>query len=93
MTYENEIAELREEINGLNVEIVEKLAQRVEVARGIGEVKKRHGLSIVDAAREERVLEQVRELAVAHGLDADGAGRIFREIINLCTEAQLEESR
>lgn len=93
MTYEDEITELREEINGLNAEIVEKLAQRVEVARGIGEVKKRHGLPIVDAAREERVLEQVKELAAAHGIDADGAGRVFREIINLCTEAQLEGSR
>jgi len=93
MPYEDEIAELREEINGLNAEIVEKLAQRVEVARGIGEVKKRHGLPIVDAAREERVLEHVKELAVAHGIDADGAGRVFREIINLCTEAQLEGSR
>jgi chorismate mutase len=93
MPYEDEIAELREEINGLNAEIVEKLALRVEVARGIGEVKKRHGLPIVDAAREERVLEQVKELAATHGLDSDGAGRVFREIINLCTEAQLEENR
>ncbi|UCD44474.1 MAG: chorismate mutase [Candidatus Bathyarchaeota archaeon] len=93
MSYEEKISELRDEINGLNAEIVEKLAQRVMVAKAIGEVKKRHGMPIVDAARERRVLEQIKELSAARGLDASGAGRVFREIINLCTEAQLEGSR
>ena len=91
MSYENEIEELRKEINRLNTEILEKLAQRIEVAKEIGAVKKRHGLPIVDRGREKRVIEQVRGLALSLGLDADGTERVFREIIRLCTDAEKED--
>lgn len=88
MSYEEEIWELRVEINRLNEEIVDRLAERVSVAIQIGEVKRRHGQPIVDRSREGKVYEQIRLLAEARGLDADGVERIFREIIRLCTEAQ-----
>lgn len=91
MTYEEEIVELRKEINRLNREIVEKLAQRVDVALRIGGVKKRHGRPIVDRSREAVVYEQVRELARGNELDPEGVERVFREIIRLCTQVELEE--
>lgn len=90
MTYEEEIGELREEINRLNGEIVEKLARRVEVALRIGAVKRRHDRPIVDRSREAKVYEQIRGLARGHGLDEEGVERVFREIVRLCTEAQME---
>jgi chorismate mutase len=93
MTYEEEIGDLRKEINRLNVEIVEKLAQRVDVALRIGEVKHRHGRPIVDRSREARVYEQVRGLARCNDLEPDGVERVFREIIRLCTRAELEDGR
>ncbi len=88
MTYEEEIAPHRAEINRLNKEILERLAERVEVAEAIAEVKRRHGKPIVDAARERIVLDQARVQAQAHGLDPDGAERVFRAIIDLCVEAE-----
>jgi chorismate mutase len=90
-SYEEEIESLREEINRLNVEIVQKLSERVDVALRIGEVKKRHGRPIVDKSRETKVYQQVRRLAEEREIDSDGAERVFREIIMLCTEAELEE--
>ena len=93
MTYEAEIGELREEINRLNVEIVERLAQRVEVAQKIGDVKRRHGKPVVDRSREAMVYEQIRDLATRFNIDPAGVERVFREVIRLCTEAQLEEGR
>lgn len=90
MTYEEEIEELRETINRLNEEIVEKLAKRVEVAVRIGAVKRRHGRPIVDRSREEKVYEQIRRLARGRRLDPEGVERVFREIVRLCTEAQRE---
>ena len=93
MTYEEEIGELRKEINRLNVEIVEKLSQRVDVALRIGEVKHRHGQPIVDRSREARVYEQVRELARLKDLEPNGVEGVFREIIRLCTQAELEDER
>lgn len=88
MRYEDEIGELRVEINRLNGEIVEKLAERVDVAVRIGAVKKRYGRPIVDKSREGKVYEQIRRLAMKRGLDDEGVERVFREIIKLCTEAQ-----
>ncbi|MBC8497642.1 chorismate mutase [Candidatus Bathyarchaeota archaeon] len=86
------IAELREEINGLNVQIVELLARRVEVARRIGEAKRERNLPIVDRTREGKVYVRVRELAMEWDLDPEGVEKVFREIADLCTKAQLEES-
>lgn len=90
MGYEEEIETLRREISRLNEEFVEKLAQRVEVAVRIGDVKRGYGMPIVDPNREARVYEQVRESARRRGLDAEGVERVFKEIVRLCTEAQLE---
>ena len=87
------IAELRDEIDGLNVQIVELLARRVEVARRIGEAKRERNLPIVDRTREGKVYERVRELAMERGLDPEGVEKVFREIVDLCTGAQLEDGR
>jgi len=86
------ITELRDEINGLNVQIVKLLARRAEVARRIGEAKRKRNLPIVDRTREGKVYERVRELANERGLDPKGVEKVFREIVELCTRAQLEES-
>jgi len=86
------VSVLREEINGLNAQIVELLARRVEVARSIGKAKREQDVPIVDRAREAKVYERVRELATERGLDPEGVERVFREIVDLCTRAQLEES-
>ncbi|MCX6647829.1 MAG: chorismate mutase [Candidatus Bathyarchaeota archaeon] len=88
MTYEEEIAPHRAEINRLNEEILERLAERVEVARAIAEVKRRHGKPVVDKARERIVLDKARAQAQARGLDPDGAERVFQAIIDLCVEAE-----
>ena len=88
MTYEEEIAPNRVEINRLNAEIMKRLVERVEVARAIAEVKRRYGVPVVDHMRERVVLEQVRTQASGLGIDPDGAERIFRAIIDLCVEAE-----
>ena len=88
--YEEEIEELRRTISRLNEELVEKLAERVEVAVRIGSVKRRHSRPIIDRSREEKVHEQIRGLAKERHLDAEAVERVFREIISLCTDAQRE---
>jgi chorismate mutase/prephenate dehydratase len=92
-TYEDEIAPLREEINKINIEIMEKLTKRVEIALEISNVKQRYGKSIVDKNREARVYQQVRDYAIQKGLDSEGVEKIFTEIIALCIQAEMEENR
>jgi chorismate mutase/prephenate dehydratase len=90
MSYTDEIDKLRDEIDRLNDEILEKISERVGVALRIGEVKRRHGMSVVDRAREEAVLNDVGGLADDRGLDPEGVRRVFREIIDLCVKAEEE---
>ncbi|HUS77821.1 MAG TPA: chorismate mutase [Patescibacteria group bacterium] len=88
-----DLGELRERINGLNEEIVELLAKRAEVAKSIGETKRSLGLPVVDWTRETVVYEQVRALALRHDLNENDVERVFQDIVNLCTNAQLEGGR
>jgi chorismate mutase len=88
LTYEEEITPIRNEINRLNEEILEKLVERVGVAKVIAEIKRRHGKPIVDKTRERAIQAKVRTYALAHKLDPDGVERIFRAIIELCVEAE-----
>ncbi len=88
MSYADEVDPLREEIDRLNEEILDKLRERVMVALRIGEAKRRHGLPVVDRAREERVLDHVDGLAAERGLDPEAVRRVFREIIALCVKAE-----
>ena len=91
MTYDEEIGQLRDEINRLNAEIVERLADRVKVAMEIGAVKHRHGRPIEDRSREAGVYQQVRALAEEAGIDSEGVESVFMEIIALCTRAERED--
>jgi chorismate mutase len=88
MTYEDEIAQYRTEINRLNAEILERLAERIEAAKAIAGIKRRYGVPVIDAARERVVLDKARAQAQVRGLDPDGAERVFRVIIDLCVEAE-----
>ena len=90
MTYKKEIGVLRRTIDSLNVELIGKLSERVDVAAKIGTVKKRHGQPVMDKRREEEVYDQVRKLALVRNLDPEGVERVFREIIRLCTEVEME---
>jgi chorismate mutase len=88
VSYEDEMASLRKEIDRLNEEILDKLRERVEVALRIAMVKRRHRVPIVDLAREEAVLDYVGGLAADRRLDPAAVRRLFREIIDLCVEAE-----
>ena len=88
MTYEEEIALYRDEINRLNKEILGRLVERVRAAKVIADIKRRYGKPIVDTMRERTVLDTVRTYALIHELDPDGAERVFRAIIDLCVEAE-----
>ncbi|MBT3285082.1 chorismate mutase [Candidatus Bathyarchaeota archaeon] len=86
--YEDEIRPHRETIDRLNNEIINKLKERVGAALKIGEIKKHHGKPVVDKTREQTILDRIRDKAQAKDIDPDGLERIFKEIINLCVEAE-----
>ena len=88
---EEDIQKLRDDINRLNGEIIELLAERVNIAKQIGEVKKKLGKPVIDTSREAVVYEQVKQHANDMNLDQEGVEKVFKEIIRLSVEAQEEE--
>jgi chorismate mutase len=90
MSYNEDIEELRLEINKLNKEIVDMIKKRVEIAQKIGEVKKKYGKPIKDKVRESIVYQQVRRHAEDNCLLPDSIENIFKEIINICIKAEEE---
>lgn len=57
------LTELREEINKIDEDIVELFKRRMDIAASVAEYKKEHSLPVLDAAREEALLERISQMA------------------------------
>lgn len=57
------IQDYRQQINAVDEQIVSLLEKRMDIAAGIGEVKKAQGLPAYDPAREKEKIELVKGLA------------------------------
>ena len=84
-----ELARLREEIEGIDDEIVRLIAERVRLARQVGSAKHSAGLATLDHAREATVVRRAVERARDAGLtEEDEVRQIFWQLIGLCRRAQ-----
>jgi chorismate mutase/prephenate dehydrogenase len=88
---EENLDALRERIRQLDVELLERAAQRVELARQVGDIKGRQQLSTVDYAQERVVLDRARALAAESGLDPGIAEDLFAALIRASVTAQDED--
>ena len=75
--------ELREEIETIDRELVELIAQRTYVAETIARVKDERGLPTTDEHQEERVMQRAGENAERFDVDANLVKAIFRLLIEL----------
>ena len=87
---EMSLDELREEIETIDREIVEKIAQRTYVADTIAQVKAEQGLPTTDEGQEARVMERAGENAETFDVDANLVKAIFRLLIELNKVEQRE---
>ncbi len=58
-----ELTELRQQIDGLDREIVELFKRRMNVSASVAEYKRATGMNVLDASRERALLAKVSELA------------------------------
>lgn len=84
------LAELREEIEGIDRELVELIARRTYVAYTIAQVKEQQGLPTVDEGQEQRVMDRAGENAEQFDVDANLVKAIFRLLIELNKVEQRE---
>ena len=89
---EPDLDNLRERIRQLDRELLARAAERVELARQAGAIKRQRKLPTVDYAQERIVLERAREGAREHGLDPAVAEDLFAGLIRASVSAQDEDS-
>lgn len=87
-----DLDELREEIETIDRDIVELIAQRTYVAESVAAVKQERDIPTVDEQQEERVMERAAENAELFDVDANLVKAIFRLLIEL-NKVEQRESR
>ena len=58
-----ELKDLREEIDGIDRELTELFAKRMDISAEIAEYKRKNGMPILDADRERELLDRIAELS------------------------------
>lgn len=88
---EKTLAEYRDELNGIDEEIVRLYSRRVDTVEKIGEYKKAHGMAVLDRSREDeifrRLKEQCGELRSGGDIYPD-IEQLYRLILTLSKERQ-----
>ena len=82
---------LRERIEALDRELVNRLAERVALAREIGALKRAVGLPTLDPSREAAVVRRACAMAREADLDAEAVRTVYWQIIGLTRRAQGQQ--
>jgi chorismate mutase len=86
-----ELSRIRDEIENIDRALIDLIAQRVQLARRIGVVKRTAGLPTLDPPREAAVVRRAGALAREAGLDDEDVRYIFWHLIGLTRRTQMEE--
>jgi len=86
----SELTELREKIRGLDEKILRLVAERLDVARRIGQAKIDQNLPVKDYKVEKAVIERARAIAASIGLDPDFSEEIQQSLIKFACNVQEE---
>jgi chorismate mutase len=86
------LANVREDIETIDREIISLLARRVALGRRAGHVKRVAGVSVVDPIQEAAVLDRARALAEAAGLPYRDLATLLRGMIAITRRAQLNDA-
>jgi len=81
----------RQQIEGIDRELVGLLAKRVAVSKEIGAMKKVAGLPTLDPAREAEVIRRAAALAREVGVSDEKVRDIFWHVIGLSRAVQVGE--
>ncbi|OGL79260.1 hypothetical protein A3J43_01595 [Candidatus Uhrbacteria bacterium RIFCSPHIGHO2_12_FULL_54_23] len=82
---------LRKQIDAIDRVLLRLMARRAQVARAVGERKRRLSLPMKDALRERRIVRQRVQHGRALGLDAPTIRKFMRMIITVSRRAQRQK--
>ncbi|HEC2155301.1 chorismate mutase [Staphylococcus delphini] len=87
MVTNDKINKYRERINLINLQILELLSSRGELAKKIGEEKRKLGLKVYDPKREEEIISQLLDQNRGP-FDDEAIKDIFEEIFKASRDLQ-----
>ena len=79
----DELGQLRHDIEAIDRKLVELLAERLELGRRTGEIKREAGRPILDAAREAEVIRRAVTAARELGVPQEATREIFWHIVGM----------
>lgn len=85
-----DVAEVRARIEAVDRRLVALVAERLELARGIGALKRRTDSATLDPGREAAVIRHAVEAGRALGLPEEPVRQLFWTLVGLCRSAQME---
>lgn len=88
---DHELEEVRRRIRQLDAELVERAAERVRLARRVGEIKRAAGRPVIDYAQERRVLDAAAAAAEERGLAPGVAEDLLARLIRAAVTIQEED--
>lgn len=85
---QEELAQLRRDIESIDRRVVELLAERLELGKRTGEIKRDAGKPILDAAREAEVIRRAVTAARELGVPQEATREIFWHIVGMSRRVQ-----
>ncbi len=89
LPHKAKLDELRGQIDNIDTQLVDLLAQRRRVVERVAEVKQQHDLPTSHPAREENLISARRAQAAQAGLDPDYIEDLFRTVLRHSRVGQL----
>lgn len=84
------LEEYRDQIDAVNREIADKIAERMEIVEKVGEYKEENGMEIKDEGREEVVKKQFEDIFEEKGLPQEKGRELAELLIGMAVEEEKE---
>lgn len=81
------MAELRMKIDEVDKELVSLFEKRIDIAKKIGEVKKKNHLPVIDSKREAEKIKAIRKLACDER-NEDRIEELWKTIMKVCADSE-----
>lgn len=88
----DEIIKLRNQIDILDQELLDLIAQRINLVRSIGEKKKKNEIDIIDPDREQEIYKKLTLMAQEKGIDPETIKKIWGVLIKISYEIEGAEN-
>lgn len=87
--YEMDLGQLRDEIDGIDKEIVELYEKRMEICSKVAEYKIETGKKVFDKTREEEKIRKVKSLT-HNAFNSHGIEELFEQIMSMSRKLQYQ---